>query len=59
MTDDEAKKICEELKKMYGNKLVDPDVFPKIFEHQVKLYKYYTRTVNEANARSDSSGPRN
>jgi hypothetical protein len=58
MTDEDANKLLEDMKETYGDKLANPDVFPKIFEHQVKLYKYYKRTVNESNESSDSSGPR-
>lgn len=58
MTDEEAKKTYEDLKKTYGDKLANPDVFPNIFEYQVKLYKYYKRTVNEANESGNDSGTR-
>lgn len=38
MTDDEIKKILEDLVKMFGDKLPDPTHYPKIFEYYVKLY---------------------
>lgn len=34
-----AEEIAEKLKEIYGDKLVDPDVFPLQFAHQVKLAK--------------------
>jgi len=48
MTDEEAKALYEDLKKYYGEKLVDFEVFPSIFAHQVKLYRYYKGTKDES-----------
>lgn len=36
----DAKTIAERMQKIFGNKLVDPDVFPQQFLYQVKLAKY-------------------
>jgi len=38
MTDQEIEKILEEMKEMFGDKLPNPDHYPKIFEYFVKLY---------------------
>lgn len=31
----------EALTKYYGDSLVDPDVYPKVFAHQLALWRYY------------------
>lgn len=36
----DAKTIAERMQKIFGLKLVDPDVFPQQFLYQVKLAKY-------------------
>lgn len=41
MTDAEVKKFYKELKKYYGDELVNFEHYPRIFAHQVKLYRYY------------------
>lgn len=46
MTDEEANDIYKDLLKYYGDKLADADVYPKIFEYQVKLYKYYNKIMS-------------
>lgn len=40
MTDEEALKIYEEMKEMFGDKLPNPDHYPKIFAYFVTLYRY-------------------
>ena len=40
MTNEEALKIYEEMKEMFGDKLPDPDHYPKMFAYFVKLYKH-------------------
>jgi len=45
MTDEEAMQFYKELQDHYGDKLVNPDHQPKIFQYQVTLYKY-TKEVN-------------
>lgn len=35
-SDDIAKKMME----MFGDRLVDPDIFPRMFEYQAKLAAY-------------------
>lgn len=41
MTDDEVLKAYDELVKEFGDKLPNPDHYPKVFAYYVKLYKYY------------------
>lgn len=41
MTDQEALDFYEELRKHYGDKLANFEHYPRMFAHQVKLYKYY------------------
>lgn len=36
----DAKAIADRMQKIFGSKLVDPDVFPQQFLYQVKLAKY-------------------
>lgn len=33
-------KILEKMQEMFGDRLVDPDVFPLQFKHQIQLAKY-------------------
>lgn len=40
MTDSEVLKMYEEMVKMFGDKLPDPDHYPKTFAYFVTLYKY-------------------
>jgi hypothetical protein len=47
MTDNEANELLKELIEHYGDKLVDPEVYPKIFEYQAKMYKYYRENSKE------------
>lgn len=56
MTDEEVHALYDKLKEYYGDKLADVEVFPKVFQHQVKMYHYYKGSKNE---NSDSDGPRN
>lgn len=42
MNDEEALAYYEKLVEYYGDKLADPIHYPKIFEYQVRLYRYYT-----------------
>ena len=39
---EEAEKLWEELVTFFGNNLAHPDIEPKRFEWQCKLYKYIT-----------------
>ena len=41
MTDAEALSLYEELKSYWGDKLPDPEVYPKQFNYYLKLYRYY------------------
>ena len=34
-----AEEVVKKLKELYGDKVVDPEVFPIIFAHQVKMAK--------------------
>lgn len=34
-----AEEMVKKLKEMYGDNLVNPDIFPTIFAHQVKMAK--------------------
>ena len=36
----DAKTIADRMEKIFSNRLVDPDVFPKQFLYQVKFAKY-------------------
>lgn len=40
MTDEEALKIYEEMMKMFGDKIPDPDHSPREFAFFVKLYQH-------------------
>ena len=42
MTDEEALAYYEKLVEYYGDKLANPIHYPRMFEYQVKLYRYYT-----------------
>jgi hypothetical protein len=41
MTDAEVLAYYEKLVEYYGTKLANPIHYPRIFENQVKLYRYY------------------
>lgn len=41
MTDEEVLKFYAELEEYFGDKLVDFEQHPLIFQFQVKMYKYY------------------
>ena len=41
MTDEEAIQLYDELKSYWGDKLPDPEVYPKQFTYYFKLYRYY------------------
>ena len=43
MTDDEVLKIYNEMVEEYGNKLPNPDHYPKVFQYYVKLYLHYRK----------------
>jgi len=44
MTDEEALAYYDKLVEYYGNdRLANPIHYPKIFQHQVKLYRYYNK----------------
>ncbi len=47
MTEQEASDIYNELAKMFGDKLPDPEHSPKEFEYFIKLY-LYEKKVNES-----------
>lgn len=36
----DAQKVLEKMKEIYGEEVVDPDVFPRIFDFQVKMAQY-------------------
>lgn len=40
MTIEEAQKLYEELEEFYGDKLVNFEQQPKIFEFQVQMYRF-------------------
>jgi hypothetical protein len=40
MTDEEAIQLYDELKSYWGDKLPDPEVYPKQFTYYFKLYRY-------------------
>lgn len=49
MTDEEVDKIVDDMIKVFGDKLPNPDAFPQSFEYYCKLYKYFhMRKENEA-----------
>ena len=37
---DTFKTFAKRLKDYYGDKLVDPEVYPEVFSYQVKIYMY-------------------
>lgn len=41
MTDEEAIQLYDEIKSYWGDKLLDPEVYPKQFNYYFKLYRYY------------------
>lgn len=45
MTDEEALKFYEELKEWYGDKLANFEHYPRQFQAQVTLYKYYKERI--------------
>lgn len=47
MTDEEALKFYEELVEWYGDKLANFEHYPKQFQSQVNIYKYYKSKQNE------------
>ena len=48
MTDEEILKAYKEMVTEFGDKLPNPDHYPRIFAYYVKLYKYYKeRNPNE------------
>ena len=54
MTEKTIEQKCEELgvkmEEMFGDKLADPDVFPRVFAYQARLAMYEMK-VEEANAK--------
>jgi len=50
MTDEQVLKIYEELKEQFGDKLPDPEHYPRTFEYFIRLYKHCKR--NESNPNS-------
>lgn len=40
MTEKEVKEFYEELTNYYGSKLANHENYPRIFAHQVKIYRY-------------------
>lgn len=42
-----VEQMYEEMVEIYGDKLPDPDHFPKTFQYYVNLYKYYHLKQNE------------
>ncbi len=47
MTEEEYNELVEH----YGEKLVDPEVFPETFKYQVKIYLYAKEKKNEQSIR--------
>jgi len=41
MTEQEILNFYKQLEEYYGDKLANFEHYPRIFAHQVKLYKYY------------------
>jgi hypothetical protein len=50
--DTNAEKIAEQMKTMFGESIVDPDVYPKIFAYQAKLASYELK-LKETNENSN------
>lgn len=54
MTEKTIEEKCKELgakmEEMFGDRLADPDVFPRVFAYQAKLAVYEMK-VEEANAK--------
>lgn len=48
MTDNQVYALYNALSEYYKDDLVNPDHYPKIFKHQVDLFKYYKRDVWDA-----------
>lgn len=48
MTDNQIKALYNALEQYYNDDLVNPDHQPKIFKHQVEMFKYYKRDVWDA-----------
>lgn len=44
MTEEEILKMYDEMLKMFGDKLPDPEHYPIQFAYYVRLYKHFTRT---------------
>lgn len=36
----QAEQIANKMVELFGDKIVDPDIFPKIFQYQVKIAKW-------------------
>ena len=47
MTDEKVLKHYEELKRIYGDEVPNPDHNPILFQFYVKIYKYYHREEYE------------
>jgi hypothetical protein len=40
--------LVNKLKEMFGDSLVDPEIFPKVFSYQVMLAKYQLSLESES-----------
>ena len=49
MNEQEAEQFYKQLVEHYGDRLANPEHYPKIFQYQVTLYKYTQERVNESN----------
>jgi hypothetical protein len=47
MTDAEIEKIWGELVEHYGDQLANFEHYPRIFAHQLRLYRYYKERKDE------------
>ena len=56
MSEQEVIDFYNELVDYYGDSLANFEHHPMMFQHQVKLYRYYKERKNED---SNSDGPRN
>jgi hypothetical protein len=58
MTDEQALSFYKELQEWYGDKLANFEHYPRIFQSQVKLYKYYkarNESTNEVSSMDSNS----
>lgn len=41
MTDDEVIELYKKIQEFFNNRIPNPEHYPRIFEHYLKLYKMY------------------